>query len=121
MWTLTLCAGSVLPLLILGQQGSTIPNKGPISEREVYRQSVAQHRGLQAQAKQVFETEMAREKMGDCPNAKSDYEFNVCYGKQLAITDQNLNSYEGFIRELVAPPPQVSGQPAVEGNLKNEQ
>jgi uncharacterized protein YecT (DUF1311 family) len=117
MWTFTLCAGSVLPLLILGQQGSIIPNKGPISEQEVYRQSVAQHRGLQAQAKQVFEMEMAREKMGDCPAAKSDYEFNVCYGKQLAITDQNLNSYEGFIRKLLAPPPQVSGQPAVEGNL----
>jgi uncharacterized protein YecT (DUF1311 family) len=117
MWTLTLCASSVLSLLILGQQGPTNPTEGPISEQGVYGQSVAQRRGLQARAKQVFDTEMAREKMGDCPDAKSDYEFNVCFGKQLAITDENLNSYEGFIRELIALPPQVSGKPAVEGNL----
>jgi hypothetical protein len=48
-----------------------------------------------SQAKQVFDTEMSRENAGDCPDAKTDYDFNVCYGKQLTITDQNLKSYEG--------------------------
>ncbi len=116
-WAATLCAGFALPLLILGQEDPAIPKKGPTPEQEVYRQYLVQHRGLQTQAKQVFDTEMAREKAGDCPDAQSDYDFNLCYGKQLTITDQNLKSYEGFIRGLIAAPPQVSGQPAVETNL----
>src|SRR5208282_1183415 len=115
-WAVTLCASFVLPPLFLGQQGPAIPKKDPTPEQEAYRQYEANHRGLQAQAKQVFDTEMAREKAGDCPDAKTDYDFNVCFGKQLTITDQNLKTYEGFIRELMAPPPRAPGQPAVETN-----
>jgi hypothetical protein len=117
VWAATLCASFALPLLFLGQEGPAIPKKGPTPEQEAYRQYLAEHHGLQTQAKQVFDTEMAREKARDCPDAQSDYDFNLCYGKQLTITNQNLKRYEGFIRGLIAAPPQVSGQPAVETNL----
>jgi hypothetical protein len=117
MWAVILCVSFALPRLFLGQQEPTIPRKDSTPEQEAYRQCEAKYRGLHAQAKQVFDTEMAREKAGDCPDAKTDYDFNVCYGKQLLITDQNLKSYEGFIRELAVPPPQMPGQPAVERSL----
>jgi uncharacterized protein YecT (DUF1311 family) len=116
MWAVILCASFVLPPLLLGQQGPAIAKKDSTPEQETQRQYEAKHHALQAQAKQVFDTEMAREKAVDCPDAKSDYDFNACFGKQLTITDQNLKSYEGFIRELMAPPPQMPGQPAVETN-----
>jgi uncharacterized protein YecT (DUF1311 family) len=72
---------------------------------------------LQDQGKQVFAAEMAREKAGDCPNAQSDSDFNVCFGKQLTITGENLTIYEKIIRELMAPPPQAPGQPAAGTDL----
>jgi uncharacterized protein YecT (DUF1311 family) len=116
VWAVTLCASFVLPPLLLGRQGPTVPKKDPTPEQQAYRQYEAKHRALQAQAKQVFDMETAHEKAGDCPDAKTDYDFNICFGKQLTITEQNLKSYEGFIRELMAPPPQMPGQPAVETN-----
>ena len=114
MWAVTLCASFVLAPFFLGQPGPSTAKQGPTPEQEAYRQFEAKHRGLQAQAKQVFDTEMAREKTGDCPDAKTDYDFNVCFGRQLDVTDQNLKSYEDFIRDLMAPPPQMAGQPAVD-------
>jgi uncharacterized protein YecT (DUF1311 family) len=116
VWAATLCATFVLAPLFLGQPGPASPKKSLTPEQEAYRQYEAKHRALQAQAKQVFDMETAHEKAGDCPDAKTDYDFNICFGKQLTITEQNLKSYEGFIRELMAPPPQMPGQPAVETN-----
>jgi uncharacterized protein YecT (DUF1311 family) len=111
MWAVSLCASFVLAAIFPGQQGPASPKSGSTPEREAKRSS-------QAQAKQVFDAEMAREKAGDCPDAKSDYDFNVCYGKALTITNQNLKSFEGFIRQLVAPPPQMGGRPAIETNQR---
>jgi uncharacterized protein YecT (DUF1311 family) len=87
-------------------------------EQRVYQQQwkeyMAKRQSLQAQAKQVFDTEMAREKASDCPEAKTTYDFNICYGDQVATTDQNLKSYEGIIRELMASQPQMPGEPTTE-------
>jgi len=113
MLIVILCAGFVLPSLLLGQQELADP-KGVTPEQEAYRQYRAKYRSLQAQAKQVFDAEIAREKAGECLAVKTDYDFNVCYGKELTITNQNLKSYESFILELMAPPPQMPGQPEVQ-------
>lgn len=73
---------------------------------------MAKRQSLQAQAKQVFELEMSREKAGDCPDAQTNYDFNICYGNQVTITAQNLKSYEGIIQDLMAPMPQMPGNSA---------
>jgi uncharacterized protein YecT (DUF1311 family) len=114
IWAVALFASFILPLSCLGQQETASPNKGLTPAQEAHRRYEAKHR-LQAQAKQVFDVEMSREKAGDCPDAKSTYDFNVCYGKELTITDQNLKSFEGFIRELIDAP-LLPGQPTVESN-----
>jgi len=120
---ITLCGGFVLLPLAFSQQGSdgqspAKPKKVLTPEQKVYQQQwkeyMVKHQSLQAQAKEVFDAEMAREKAGDCPEAKTTYDFNICYGKQAAITEENLKSFEGIIRELMAPQPQMPGQPVNE-------
>ena len=71
---------------------------------------------LQAQARQIFNAEMAREKAGDCPEAQTTADFNICFGDQGTITEQNLTTFEGIIRELNAPEPPLPGQTAAETN-----
>jgi uncharacterized protein YecT (DUF1311 family) len=111
----------ILLPLSFGQQGSTQPE--PIKPAKVltpeqkeyqqqWREYMAKRQGLQAQAKQVFESEMSREKAGDCPEAQTTYDSNICYGNQVKITDQNLKSYEGLIQDLMAPMPQMPGKSA---------
>ncbi|MGA3046850.1 MAG: lysozyme inhibitor LprI family protein [Terracidiphilus sp.] len=107
--------------LTLCQQGSTqpggaTPNKVVTPEQKVRlqraKESKATRQGLQAQAKQIFDAEMAREKAGDCNDAQTTYDFNVCFGKQGTTTDENLSSFERIVRELIAPEPQLPAEPA---------
>jgi uncharacterized protein YecT (DUF1311 family) len=94
----------------LGQQSQPAPQKALTPEQQAYSQWEAHYRQLQVQGKQIFDVEMAREKAGDCPNANSDYDFGVCYQKQLEITDANLKSFESTIHDLLAPEPQMPGE-----------
>ena len=102
-----LCIG-----LVLGQQGPAYPKKVLAPQQETYQQWETKYRSLQAQGKQVFDAEMAREKAGDCSDAQTTSDINTCFGKQLTITGQNLKSYEGIIQELLVPSP----QPGIEKN-----
>ena len=120
---ITLCGGFVLLPLLFGQQGSDQqtppkPQKVLTPEQKTYQQQwkeyTAKRQSLQAQAMGVFNAEMAREKAGDCPDANTTYDFNICYGKQTATTEQNLMSYEGIIRELMASGPRMPGEPTTE-------
>jgi hypothetical protein len=79
------------------------------------RDAAAKRDSLRAQAKQAFDSEMAREKAGDCPDASSTYEFNICYGKAVGITDQNLAAYEEAIRALLVLRSDPTGQPPMPG------
>ena len=76
-----------------------------------WRDYMAKRPCLQARAKQIFDAEMGREKAGDGPNATSTYDINVCLGKEVGITDQNLKQYEAIIREIVALAPEEPGGP----------
>jgi len=97
-----------------GQTTAERPKKVLTPEQVIYqkqyREFVANRQSLQAQGKQVFDAEMAREKAGDCPNAQSNSEFINCFGEQLTIAGGNLTAFEGIIRELQAPGPQMPGQ-----------
>ncbi len=112
---MTFCGFILLPVLF-SQQPPTKPKKVLTPEQKIYQQQLNQwfvkHHSLQGKAKQVFDAEMAREKAGDCPDAYSTYAINVCLGKQTSITENNLKRYEELIRELMAPEPQIPGQPA---------
>ena len=80
------------------------------------REVAAKRDRLRAQAKQAFDAELAREKAGDCPHASNTGEFNVCYGQEAGITDQNLKTYEGAIRDLLGlHSPNLTDQPPMPG------
>jgi uncharacterized protein YecT (DUF1311 family) len=100
----------------LAQSEPPKPTKVLTPEQKAYQQEwreyMAKRHGLQAQAKQVFESEMSREKARDCPEAQTTYDSNICYGNQVKITDQNLKSYGDIIQDLMAPMPQVPGKSA---------
>ena len=107
-----------LPLLFNqqapAQQASGRPKKVLTPEQKVYQQQwkeyMVKRHTLQAHAKQVFEAEMVREKAKNCPNAGSTYDYNICFSKQVTITEENLKSYESDIRELMASAPRMSGE-----------
>lgn len=56
---------------------------------------------LRAKAQQVYETEMARAKAGDCRKAGTTYDFNVCFGTAVDRAEQSLNIFESAIRDLL--------------------
>jgi uncharacterized protein YecT (DUF1311 family) len=78
-----------------------------------WREYMAKRPALQGRAKQIFDTEMAREKAGGCPNAATTSDINVCLGKEVTKTDENLTNYAAVIRELMASAPEMPGAPAM--------
>ena len=97
-----------------GRQAAAPRNTLTQEQQEYHRQwreYVAKRPGLQARSKQIFDAEMAREKTGDCPNAATTYDINVCLGKEVGITNQNLKQNEAIIRELIASAPEEPGGP----------
>lgn len=107
------CVSFVLSVFLTGPKlaGQPIAKPNAIQQRALDK--AAKRRSLQAQAKLILNAEMAREKAGDCLEAQTTSDFDTCYGKQLSMTDQDLKSYEGIIRELLDPS-QTPGQPAAE-------
>lgn len=69
--------------------------------QEHMRELDTERQRLRATAKAAFDAEMAREKSGDCPDARNTYEFNVCFGEQAGIANQNLKTYESAIHDLL--------------------
>ena len=55
------------------------------------------------QAVEVFDREMAREKAGDCPDARTTYEDNICLGKDIETAKANYKAYVGALRSLLGP------------------
>ena len=100
-----------------GQQNHPAHHKALTPEQQAYQQQLklysAHRQQLAAQAKQILDAEIAREKTDDCGVAGSTYEIKVCYGKQLDITEANLKSFEEIIHDLLAPAPQISGEPVI--------
>ena len=125
-WAVALC-GAVILIAVFwsqrccGQEGTERPKKVLTPEQLAYQQQwkefMDKHHRLQAQGKAVFDAEMAREKAGDCPNARSNADFINCFGDQLTITDGNLKTFEGIIQALQAPGPQMPGQAEVTGDV----
>src|ERR1035437_6952341 len=54
-------------------------------------------------ASAAYTAEMAREKAGDCPNAKSTYAINMCLAHEDELTGANLKAFAAAIRAMLAP------------------
>lgn len=115
---LALCGLLLLAILAgsaaRGQQ-PVPPRKTLTPEQQEYQRKLREYMtkriDLQAQAKQIFDAEMAREKARDCPNATAAYDANLCIGKVVGVTDQNLKQFEAIIREIIASAPEQPGGP----------
>ena len=105
--------GCVSVSLLFAQQTAK-PKKVLTPEQKVHQQQwndyLAKHIEQQEQAKQILDTETAREKAGDCPDAHSRRDFEDCYGKLVSVTDEALKGYQELIRKLLAPGPEMPGQ-----------
>jgi len=104
-----ICLAIFLSPICIAQQtpdNQPAPKKPLTPEQQAYRQWTEKHSSLQAQGKQIFSAEIAREQVGDCKDANTTADFDNCYGDQLTITDQNLTRFEAVIRALQAGPPQ---------------
>lgn len=105
LFVLILCSVPVLSALSIGQQAPAHPKKILTPEQRAYQEQtgkVQEERAtLRTQAKAAFGAEMAREKAGDCKGASTTYDFNVCYGKEIKISDQNLKIYEEAVRAIL--------------------
>lgn len=105
---------------VFAQQTSKPPKRvftpEEIAHQQQYKLWETNYRSLQAQGKQVYDTEVAREQAKDCPNANSDSDFDVCIGQLITITDGALSSYEQVIRGLQAPQPKMPGEAAPPAN-----
>jgi uncharacterized protein YecT (DUF1311 family) len=112
--------GCVFGLLspLFGQQAPSGPKK-VTPEQQNYQDPVkqfwAERERLQVTAKQAFDAEMAQEKAGDCTDAGTGYDLNVCANKALAATNQNLKAYAGAIREILGLKMPDAGFPAHAG------
>jgi hypothetical protein len=77
----------------------------PRPEQQAYQQQMrevgAKRDTLRAQAKQAFDAEMSRQRAGDCPTANTTYDSNLCFGREVGITDRNLKTYGTAIRDLL--------------------
>jgi uncharacterized protein YecT (DUF1311 family) len=82
---------------------------------------------LQAEARAAFDTEMAREKAGDCRSAGSTYDINQCLSKETAGTKANYDAFVSKLRTLVGlgridtpQPSGPTGRPLTRTELLNE-
>ena len=100
-----LCSLVITGLALATQQSDTKPKKVLTPEQQAYQEELkripAEQERLRAAAKQAFDAEMAREKAGDCTAAQTTYDFNMCYSKQNAITEENYKAYTGAVRALL--------------------
>jgi uncharacterized protein YecT (DUF1311 family) len=96
-----------------GQENPPADQKVLTPEQQAYQQRYREwethYRQLQAQGKQIFDAEMSREKAPLCPEASSTYDVDVCYGKELGITEANLKNFETVIHDLLVPGPEMPG------------
>lgn len=117
---LVLCYALSLTPITFCRQTTSTPTKVLTPEQRELQQQVreldARRNTLRAQAKEAFDAEMARQKAGDCPNANTTSEFNTCFGKAVDITDQNLQTFERAIRDLLGLKyPSPTDQPPMPG------
>ncbi len=117
---LVLGCALTFPVCCFSQQPPSRPKKVLTPQQQLLQQEMREvgvkREILRAQAKQAFDAEMAHQKAGDCPDAQNTYQFNVCYGKAAAATDQSLTTYEDAIRNLLdLRYPNLTGQPPMPG------
>lgn len=70
--------------------------------RRAFEQTMAERSRLVAQADTAWDREMAREKAGDCPDARTTYDENMCLTREVGITQNNLNAYVAAFRQIFA-------------------
>ena len=79
---------------------------------------------LQSEARAAFDSEMARDKAGDCRSARTTSEINQCLSKEMAATKTNFDAFAGKLRTLVGlgridtpEPPGPNGRPLTRTEL----
>jgi uncharacterized protein YecT (DUF1311 family) len=84
------------------------PKKILTPDQIAYQQQMktynAQVDTLRADANSAYSAEIAREKAGDCPNAVSTYDINMCLAHENDVTDANYKAYTSALRAMLALP-----------------
>lgn len=56
---------------------------------------------LRTRARQSIDTEMARDKAGDCLGANTTYDSNVCFASAAGAAEQSLKTFETAVHDLL--------------------
>src|ERR1700687_4483771 len=98
---LLLAMASAVP----AQQDVPEPKKVLTPEQQTYQRELKTMRDesdrLRSKAKQAFDSEMEREKKGECPDAKSTLQINVCLDREKKTTTDNYRAYTDAIRAML--------------------
>jgi uncharacterized protein YecT (DUF1311 family) len=77
--------------------------------RRARDQWVAQRYRILDGAYAAWNREMAREEAGDCLEARTTYEINICIGEEVEITEKNYRAYADAFRALFTQVPPRGG------------
>ena len=89
-------------LPLAAQSNSTVPDQSPSKAalRKEWQEYSSQLQELKKVSRAAYSDEEAREKAGDCPEAKSTYDMNVCLGKEVGKTAVNYKAYTDALRSV---------------------
>jgi len=107
---LALCGLLVSAQLLPAQQPAPKHRKVLSPEQQAYQQQMKQYAAerarLQAQGKLAYEAEMARgnagDKAGECKNANSQSDWNMCLGRDARLTEANYTAFTASVRGMLA-------------------
>jgi len=107
---LALCGLLVSAQLMPAQQPAPKHRKVLTPEQQAYQQQMKQYAAersrLRAQGKQAYEAEIGREnagdKAGECKNADSQSDWNMCLSRDAGLTEANYTAFTASIRGMLA-------------------
>jgi uncharacterized protein YecT (DUF1311 family) len=88
--------------LLAAQANSTTPDQNSSKAAHVkdWREFSTQVQEFKKLGRAAYLEEEAREKKGDCPEARSTYEINICLGKEAGKTAANYKTYTDALRSV---------------------
>lgn len=88
---------SLIAILLCSCGSAFSQDKASTEQKPEWKTYYARLDSFRSRGTAALEAELAREKAGDCPNAQSTYEINMCLTAEMKTTQSN---YEAYVRAI---------------------